>query len=254
MGLLRSFLLRDRNSYELAKKRMRFQRARFKFGMKLRAKKKRMVAQFYNFHQTGFRINTCGHEPLRFQNILQSIIEFVTMTMPFVNCSCSIRAARDSFILEPSGISPKPHRSSHFPGKNFFFLLAKLMAFIFPSIPLDPNPPGTIIPSNSPSSSFIFSGVFSYTSASSHEIFGILPNCHEACFIASITDIYESKRVNFPVPKYFPTMPMLTSFFEKSALLTIRAHSFISRPPAFISNFLKIFAPSFSFSKLSGTW
>src|SRR3990167_3600436 len=114
MGLLRSFLLRDRNSYELAKKRMRFQRARFKFGMKLRAKKKRMVAQFYNFHQTGFRINTCGHEPLRFQNILQSIIEFVTMTMPFVNCSCSIRAARDSLVLALTSVVLAPFMPATF--------------------------------------------------------------------------------------------------------------------------------------------
>jgi len=34
----------------------------------------------------------------------------------------------------------------HIPRKGIFFSRAKLIALIFPSIPLGPNPPGTIIP------------------------------------------------------------------------------------------------------------
>ena len=89
----------------------------------------------------------------------------------------------------------------HIPKNGILFSLAYFIAVIFPSIPLFPNPPGTIIPSNFSNFSFTFSSFIVSESTS----FTFTPTllAYPACLILSITDKYESS--NF---MYFPTIAM----------------------------------------------
>ena len=106
----------------------------------------------------------------------------------------------------------------HIPKKGILLVLAHLTASIFPSTPLYPKPPGTRMPSTSEK---ISSSVSLFTvSLSTHLMSTVAPNCHEACFNASITERYASWS-----SIYFPTIAIVTFRSAEWILSTISVHS-----------------------------
>ena len=64
----------------------------FKFGVILRAYKKRMVANLHDLYQAGFRIGAaCDHSVL-FVRLKEPVIEFIAMPMPFIYLTSVINA------------------------------------------------------------------------------------------------------------------------------------------------------------------
>ena len=55
----------------------------FKFRMILHTDKKGMLGQFYNFHQSAFRIFSAGNHACFFKLLEIFIVEFLTVTVSF---------------------------------------------------------------------------------------------------------------------------------------------------------------------------
>ena len=135
----------------------------------------------------------------------------------------------------------------HIPKNGILFSLAYFIVAILPSIPLLPNPPGTIIPLYFPRTSFAFSLLIFSQFTISIFTFALLAN--PPCFTASITEIYESS--NFT---YFPTIAMFMSlsitFFT---LNIIFSHSSFLGSMFSNFNFSHALIANPSFSSISGT-
>ena len=135
----------------------------------------------------------------------------------------------------------------HIPKNGILFSLAYLIVSIFPSTPLLPNPPGTIIPCNPDSFSFAVSELIDSESINFIFIFTLFAN--PAWCRLSITDKYESSSFI-----YFPTIAIFTvSSLMFLTLSIISCHSLLSG--TYLSN-LKWLHTSFaspSSSSISGT-
>ena len=62
--------------------------------MILHPDKERMVGQFYNLYQSGFRIAATGDHPVRFKLAEVIVIEFITVAVSFADHCCAIDPVR----------------------------------------------------------------------------------------------------------------------------------------------------------------
>ncbi|BAA30912.1 139aa long hypothetical protein [Pyrococcus horikoshii OT3] len=131
------------------------------------------------------------------------------------------------------------------PKNGISFSLAYLIVIIFPSAPLAPNPPGTIIPST-PSSNLV--PCSSMSSASIHLILTLTSLLTLACFKASFMLRYESVSLT-----YFPTMAISTVSFKALYLATIFSHSLRSGSLSSNFNLFIRYFPNPSLSRSRGT-
>ena len=132
------------------------------------------------------------------------------------------------------------------PNSGTLFSRAYLIASIIPSIPLSPNPPGTMIPSHLQR---IFSAVSLVISSELiHSMFTLASFTMPPCLRASATDRYASGRAT-----YFPTRPIVTSFFAAFWRFIISVHSV--RSGVLFSSFRCSHTQSArpSFSSITGT-
>src|SRR3990167_5408974 len=117
------------------------------------------------------------------------------------------------------------------------------MALIVPSTARWPNPPGTIVQSKSRSFWQLF------LSSNSRELnqvnSGFRLSCQQACLTASITEMYESDNVNFPVSKYLPIMPIFSGSFFLFNFCKKLFHSRSTKGFEGKENFSRIFLSTF---------
>jgi len=105
------------------------------------------------------------------------------------------------------------------PRYGTLFSLAYFAAEIIPSTPREPNPPGTMIPAISPSSSFALSSF--NVSESIQWRSTVARSAIPPCFNASTTEMYASCSAI-----YFPTKAIFTSLFGWRRESTIASQSF----------------------------
>ena len=131
------------------------------------------------------------------------------------------------------------------PKYGTLFSLAYLAAFIIPSIPRLPKPPGTIIPSASLSISPVFSSV---SFSLSIQLISIsVSREYPACRRASATERYASCSFT-----YFPTRAILTLCRRFSIFLTSSCHSPRSGSGALIFSSRQTTPENPDFSSMSG--
>src|SRR5579863_4459375 len=101
-------------SDESREERVRRQRLRFEFRVKLAAHEPRMVRRLHNFHVHSVRRASGDAESGSRERFLILAVKFVTMPVPLGNFSGSVRFRRKGTRLQFAGPRAQPHRSAHF--------------------------------------------------------------------------------------------------------------------------------------------
>src|SRR5208337_697829 len=103
-----------RSAHERLKQRMRLQRLRFEFGMKLASDEERMTGNFDHFNVSAVRSRTGNAQPAGHHGLFILAIELVTMPVPLADLGLAIHFIRQRSRLDLARPCAQPHRATQF--------------------------------------------------------------------------------------------------------------------------------------------
>src|SRR5215813_2796429 len=93
---------------------MRFERARFEFGMELAAQEPRVIGRLHDFNVVFVGSAASDAKPRRDQDFLVVAIEFVAMPMPLADFELAVSFSGEGAGLELARPSTQTHGAAHF--------------------------------------------------------------------------------------------------------------------------------------------